>query len=71
MDSVSKIIQNKIESLKADKASNYQKFKSAVSQHKILEADYHETEMAMLDRVIYEMEKLATKIVTESIKGSL
>ena len=71
MDSVSKIIQNKIESFKAEKANLYEQFKLAVNEHRIINADYYEAEMGTLDRVIYEMEKLETKIATENIKGSL
>jgi hypothetical protein len=71
MDSVSRIIQHKIDTFKIEKAKLYKQFKSAVKEHRVIDADYHETEMATLDRVIYEMEKLETKIATAYIKGNL
>ncbi len=63
-----KVIKNKIGAFRATKEKHYRLFKDAAQSDRTLDADYHEEEMKMLDRVIYEMEKLETQVSTDLLK---
>ncbi|EAY25646.1 hypothetical protein [Microscilla marina] len=70
MDNAIQIVEAQIEALQQHKAATSQEFKACVKAGKSNEADCCEIELSNVDRAVFELMKLKSKLVTAGAKGS-